>query len=246
MYVCIYIHRSQTPNNHDTPASRVLLVVLLLTVFLGDGFLLFRMLRKKNEEGTLFLLLNDDGTYRVEEPGEKEAYQNGRKERMDVTPMPAGPTPTTPPPQCWEPGEMHVPINTSLLTVWEKHLEMDIENICPPGTPRRTVRDDSTQDQLWFMQKLHQDFSFVSVDDLRSSPIVSEVGEFRIVRENPLTIRSESGQEQVIGRDGEDWEEDLKSIYPIILLVYKLAGRPLPKPDSNEDYRERIWKICVP
>lgn len=212
---------------------RVLLVVILLAAIVGGGFLLFRTLKKKKGEGSLFLLPNDDGTYRVEERDEKEAYKNGRKERMDATlDAPERPSGTHTPTQTVHVDPDPIYIRTD-MNIYETIKEgLDANDPCPEGVSCRPVRFDMNSDLIWYLEKIHQDTKAVTIDYLKAIPEFDEkYGGMKLIRENPLTV-GDGTHEVVIGKD-----LNLLDGYLATLFLYKKLGRPLPKPDTGADYR---------
>lgn len=101
----------------------------------------------------------------------------------------------------------------------------------------KTISRLSKDDMFWFLEKVYEDTKEIELDELKANPDIWDYWkDVEIVSEDPLTLRNYDLEEEgdyVLGTRESDYPY---VVYTATLLVYKIKGRTLPKPDPEEDY----------
>jgi len=205
-------------------AAIALAFLMVVLLFAATGaFFLFRGRKKtsKSENG-LLIVPRPTGGYAIRPANESFAGAK-RKERMTE--------PSTN-------DEVVQYIDTSVSYIDQVEQGRDMTQNC--DTCRR-VSSKNNEDMLWLMNLIRREVEEASKEALRDrSTFVRDAFEmFRVVNEDPVTIRVTSEEGEIYEyRVGVDPSTTFFQDYIIVLLAYKGADKPLPRPDPALDYTQ--------
>lgn len=218
------------PPNSMHPAVIVIVLLVLIGIAIGAIFY-FRSTEKSTNDGWL-ILPNRDGTYRItRDETKKTSYPNSKpqKESFDENSEEI-------------PRYAYIRTDQSIIQQMMDGQSLYDQANCEHDSCRR-IDMANANDMLFYMNKFHEDFDAVPLQELKEHPAFAvAMGLVDVQKHDPLTLRfaddSESNEngyvDIVVG--SETGQMNLATGYQLTLISLKRDGKPLPKPDPSQVY----------